>query len=124
VKFLLNMNLPRELARQLAASGHACRHAADIGLARAADSVIVAEARRQKETVLTHDLDYGNLLAFSGEASPSVVIYRLTNTLTLNLLHHLTSAWSQIEAPLQEGAIVVIEDASVRIRRLPIERLE
>lgn len=124
MKFLLNMNLPRELGRQLATAGHACRHAADIGLARAGDSVIVAEARRSKETVLTHDLDYGNLLAFSGEASPSVVIYRLTNTLTLNLLHRLTSAWSQIEAPLQEGAILVIEDASVRIRRLPIGRLE
>jgi len=124
VKFLLNVNLPRELGRQLAASGHACRHAADIGLARAGDSVIVAEARRANETVLTHDLDYGNLLAFSGEANPSVVIYRLTNALTLNLLRRLTGAWSQIEVPLQEGAIVVIEDASVRIRRLPIERLE
>jgi predicted nuclease of predicted toxin-antitoxin system len=124
VKFLLNMNLPRELGRHLASLGHACRHAGDIGLARAEDSVIVAEARRAQETVLTHDLDYGNLLAFSGEASPSVVIYRLANTLTSNLLQRLVAAWSQIESPLQEGAIVVIEDASVRIRRLPIASSE
>jgi len=120
VKFLLNMNLPRELGRQLASLGHACRHAGDIGLARAEDSAIVVEARRAQETVLTHDLDYGNLLAFSGEAGPSVVIYRLENTLTLNLLQRLVGVWSQFDSPLQEGAIVVIEDASVRIRRLPI----
>jgi hypothetical protein len=52
------------------------------------------------------------------------VIYRLENTLTPNLLQRLVGVWSQIESPLQEGAIVVIEDASVRIRRLPIASSE
>ena len=32
MKFLLNMNLPRELGRRLIQHGYECRHAANIGL--------------------------------------------------------------------------------------------
>ena len=41
MKFLLNMNLPRELGRKLAALGHEWRHVADIGMTRAADADIL-----------------------------------------------------------------------------------
>ncbi len=37
MKFLLNMNVPRELGERLGAAGHAYRHAGDIGLAQASD---------------------------------------------------------------------------------------
>jgi len=30
------------------------------------------------------------------------------------------AVWAMIERPLMEGAIVALEDATVRIRRLPI----
>ena len=40
-------------------------------MSRATDSEIVAEARRTGEVIITHDLDYGHLLAFSGEQAPS-----------------------------------------------------
>src|SRR5439155_12530381 len=74
VKFLLNVNTPRALGRRLLADGHACRHAADAGLGRAPDEAIVQEARANGEVILTNDLDYGHLLAFSGLETPSVVI--------------------------------------------------
>jgi predicted nuclease of predicted toxin-antitoxin system len=35
VKFLLNMNLPRQLAQNFASLGHEARHVADIGMAPA-----------------------------------------------------------------------------------------
>jgi predicted nuclease of predicted toxin-antitoxin system len=73
VKFLLNMNQARQLAQNLASLGHEARHAADIGMARAADAEILALAKDQAECVLTHDLDYGQILAFSGDRAPSVV---------------------------------------------------
>ena len=74
------MNLPRELGRRLRAKGHDCRHAGDSGLARAKDVEIVEQASANNETILTHDLDYGHLLAFSGEVTPSVVTPRCRNT--------------------------------------------
>ena len=80
MKFLLNMNLPRVLGKRLVAAGHLCRHVGDIGLGAASDVEIMVEAGRNHETILTHDLDYGHLLAFSGETAPSVIIFRLRNT--------------------------------------------
>ena len=120
MRFLFNMNLPRELARRLAATGHECRHAGDFGMAEASDREIVEEARAQKETIITHDLDYGDLLAFSGESVPSVVILRCRNTHPDSLFRRITASWPEIQTPLSQGAIVVLEDAALRIRRLPI----
>jgi len=77
MNFLLNMNVPPALGSMLSAAGHACRHARDIGMARAADSAILAEAKSHGECVITHDLDYGELLAFSGDSAPSVITFRL-----------------------------------------------
>jgi predicted nuclease of predicted toxin-antitoxin system len=124
MKFLLNMNVPRDLGRRLAAQGHECRHVGDVGMAQASDVAIVEEARGNQETIVTHDLDYGHLLAFSGQPAPSVVIFRLRNTHPDNLFTRITGTWSEIEKPLLEGAIVALEDAAFRIRRLPIVREE
>jgi predicted nuclease of predicted toxin-antitoxin system len=74
MKFLLNMNMPRSLAKRLQDKGYLCRHAGDIGLSYAEDWEIIEEARRQGEIILTHDLDYGRLLAFTRQSSPSIII--------------------------------------------------
>ena len=120
MRLLLNMNVPREPGRRLTAEGHICRHVGDIGMAQASDVAIIEEARANKEIIVTHDLDYGHLLAFSGEPEPSVIIFRLRNTHPDNLFTRIMSAWPEIEKPLLEGAIVVLEDAALRIRKLPI----
>lgn len=120
MRFLLNMNVPRELGRRLKAEGHECRHVGDMGMAQAGDVAIMEEARGGKEVIVTHDLDYSHLLAFSGQPTPSVIILRLRNTRPDNLFARIMSAWPEIEKPLLEGAIVTLEDAALRIRRLPI----
>jgi predicted nuclease of predicted toxin-antitoxin system len=121
MNFLLNMNVHREMAAPFEKRGHVCRHVADIGMSRAKDLEIVAEAKRTGETILTHDLDYGHLLAFSGESAPSVVILRLRDLRTEEIMSRLDAVWGDIESPLLEGAIVSLSDKSLRIRALPIE---
>lgn len=120
MKFLLNMNVPRELGRLLSTQGHEYRHVGDVGMARAGDEAIIEEARANRETIVTHDLDYGRLLAFSGASVPSVIIFRLRNTSLENLFAQIANAWTEVERPLTEGSVVVLEDAVLRIRRLPI----
>ena len=107
MRFLLNMNISRGVGKSLAFKGHEYRHLGDIGMAQASDSEVVEEARRNGEVIVTHDLDYGSLLAFSGEATPSVIIFRIRNTNPRNLFAQLISIWREIEEPLHEGAIVV-----------------
>jgi predicted nuclease of predicted toxin-antitoxin system len=122
VKLLLNMNVLPQLGPRLAAVGHACRHARDIGLERAEDPEIINAAKAGGEVIVTHDLDYGHLLAFSGQAAPSVIIFRVRKTHPEALLRRFTECWVDIEEPLRCGAIVTVEDAAVRIRLLPIVR--
>ena len=120
MKFLLNMNVPPTLGRMLAEKGHECRHVRDIGMARTEDIQIVEEAKLSHETILTHDLDYGTLLAFSGETKPSVVIFRLRYVQPHSIFARMMHVWSKIELPLIEGTIVVLEDGTLRLRKLPI----
>ncbi len=122
MNLLLNMNVIPQLATHLAGAGHRCRHARDIGLARAEDPEIIEAAKVAGEVIVTHDLDYGHLLAFSGEAAPSIVILRVRNTHPDALSRRLTDCWPDIEDSLRRGAIVTLEDAAVRIRFLPIVR--
>ena len=95
-------------------------------MAKASDMAIIEESRKNKETIITHDLDYGNLLAFSGESTPSIIIFRLRNTNIDNLYNRLIESLTEIEKSLVKGAIVVLEDTFLRIRLLPIiqEELE
>lgn len=46
MNFLLNMNVHREMAAPLKKRGHVCRHVGDIGMARARDVDIIAEAQK------------------------------------------------------------------------------
>ena len=124
MRFLLNMNLPRDLGVRLAAQGHACRHVGAIGMAQASDVAIIEEARGNDEVIVTHDLDYGHLLAFSGQAAPSVIIIRMRNTHPNNLFARIVTALSETEQPLLDGAIVTLEDANLRVRTLPVAQEE
>ena len=120
MRLLLNMNVPRSLCRTLTEKGFECRHAGDIGLSESDDVDIIKEAKKNEEVIVTHDLDYGHLLAFSGDPNPSVIIFPLRNSHPENLFSRLMGTRSEIEQPLKEGAIVVLEDATLRIRELPI----
>ena len=122
MKFLLDMNLRREFRQLLQQEGHSCRHVGDIRMARASDTSIIEEAHKNQEVIITFDLDFGHLLAFSGEASPSVIIFRTRNTELSAMLARIVNSWPEITDALSNGAIVTIEDYSIRIRRLPIQR--
>ncbi len=104
----------------LASVGHDCRHAADAGMARASDAAILADAKGHQECIVTHDLDYGALLAFSGDSSPSVLIFRLRRVGPDSMYRRIMDSWREIEESLNSGAIVVIEESATRIRRLPL----
>jgi predicted nuclease of predicted toxin-antitoxin system len=122
MKFLLNMNVPPALGAMLASEGHECRHVADLGMSQASDVAVLAEAKGQEECVITHDLDYGQLLAFSGDSAPSVLIFRLRRVDTSLMHERIRRAWHEIHVALASGAVVIVEEAATRIRQLPISK--
>lgn len=114
------MNIPRELCPCLIKKGHSCRHVGDIGMSRADDPQIVKLAKKDNEVIITHDLDYGDILALSGERNPSVLIFRVKNTHPSHLMSLLDKYLEKLLESYEKGAITIIEDAGVRIRELPV----
>jgi predicted nuclease of predicted toxin-antitoxin system len=116
------MNVPRSLGRLLESAGHHWRHVADLNLHHADDREIVAIAETSHEVIITHDLDFGYLLAISGDVRPSVVIFRQHNLHPQELYHSLITTAESWGPAVEEGAIVIVEDGALRIRPLPISR--
>lgn len=77
VKFLLDMGLSRSTAAFLCSIDYDAVHLRDLGLQRLGDDGIVRKARSESRIVLTHDLDFGRLVALSGASLPRVVTFRM-----------------------------------------------
>jgi len=69
-------------------------------------------------SILTHDLDYGKILYFSGMTSPSVIILRLRDVSVEHVGAVLRHILPRLENDLRAGAIVTVEEGSVRVRSL------
>jgi predicted nuclease of predicted toxin-antitoxin system len=104
----------------LRALGHDVVHAGERGLARAPDGVLLDAARREQRVVLTFDLDFGDLLAASGAQLPSVVLFRLRDQTPAAVTPRLLRLLEERGPDLATGALVVVEHARYRLRRLPI----
>ena len=76
MKLLVDMNLSPLWVETLLAAGFTVTHWMSIGDPRAPDTVILDWARANQVVVFTHDLEFGRLLALTGEHGPSVVQLR------------------------------------------------
>ena len=119
MKFLLDVHLGTSLASLLETQGHSCRLVADVADPRSKDEDILELAFKNQEVVLTHDLDFGKLLAFSKQERPSVIIFRIEKISSVVFYQLLMNNWDELNGPLNEGALVIIEPHSIRIRKLP-----
>lgn len=76
MKLLIDMNLSPRWAGFLANAGIEAAHWSTIGAANAVDEEIMTFARDNGYVVLTHDLDFGAILAATHGLKPSVVQIR------------------------------------------------
>ncbi len=121
MKFLVDMMLSTNLAEVLQNGGHDVVHVRDYGLQRALDEEILAKAAGEQRTLISADMDFGFLLAFRRDASPSVVLLRrLAFHRTEFVLGLLVTNLPQLAEALEQGSLVVLEENRIRIRRLPI----
>jgi predicted nuclease of predicted toxin-antitoxin system len=95
-------------------------HLHELGLDRMSDVEVVKKARREGYIVLTHDLDFAELIALSGAELPSVVIFRLRDMRPDNLNHYLELLVTEHQTALNQGVIVSVSEGRIRVRMLPI----
>lgn len=95
-------------------------HLRDEGLERLPDDQIVTKAIAEHRAIITHDLDFGRIVALSGEDVPSILTLRLTDMTPPNVNAALDLALDGTETAIGRGALVTVSDQGTRIRPLPV----
>jgi predicted nuclease of predicted toxin-antitoxin system len=120
IRFLADMNISPKTVKDLRAQGWDIVRVSQVLLVDAPDWEVLDFARKEGRVIVTQDLDFSTLLVLGGYENPSLITLRLAvsdpETITTVLLRSLAS----IRQAITEGSAVTIEDAAIRIRRLPI----
>ncbi len=119
---LLDQGLPRSTTLFLRKAGIPAVHAGEVGLSTAPDEAILDHARSQNQIVVTLDADFHRKLALSDATGPSVVRIRIEGLRAEKLAQLLLAVIGQCREDLENGALVSVTEAGVKLRRLPLVR--
>ena len=97
-------------------------HWSEIGRPDATDSELMRWAREQGRVVLTHDLDFGAMLAATQATSPSVAQIRTQDVRPESLASLLILVLRRYENELEEGALLIADRSRSRVRILPLNK--
>ena len=121
MRFLIDNNLSPLLAELLKAAGHDAAHVRDYGLQAATDPVVLSQARDEARVLISADTDFGTLLAREKANHPSLLlIRRLTGRRATEQAAVILANLESVADDLDAGAVVVLTDDWIRVRRLPI----
>jgi len=119
MRFLADMGVSLRVVAWLRAGGHDVVHLRDEGLHKLPNGSIFEKGTRERRIVLTFDLDFGEVIACSAMDFTSVILFRMRNKRTPNVIDRLQHVLSVSAEALESGAIIVVEDTRHRVRRIP-----
>jgi predicted nuclease of predicted toxin-antitoxin system len=83
VNYVVDANLSPRLAALMRDAGHDAVHVRDIGLRTASDDEIINYAISTDRIVISHDTDFGTLLAYRELSKPSFILIRSSDPVAL-----------------------------------------
>lgn len=122
MKIVVDMNISSQLCGVLERNGFNAVHWSDIGDKSATDREIMRWAVEHKFIVLTHDLDFGAMLAATQDKGPSVIQIRTQDVMVDHLGPILLSVLKTHQSSLETGALIVVDEVRCRVRILPLQR--
>ncbi len=123
MRFLADMGISPRSVAFLRSLGHDAIHLHDEGLDRLSDAGILSKALSEKRVLLTHDLDFGELMAASQAHLPSVITFRLRNMAADHVNRYLAIIIASYQERLDTGAVISVTEKQIRVRSLPIGKL-
>jgi predicted nuclease of predicted toxin-antitoxin system len=119
MKLIIDMNLSPRWIDSLEAAGFEAVHWTSIGPHNAPDAEIMAYAANHGYVVLTHDLDFGSMLAATNNDGPSVVQIRAEDLSPDVIGIKVIAALRQMATELREGALLTVDSNRTRVKVLP-----
>jgi predicted nuclease of predicted toxin-antitoxin system len=117
--FLIDEDLPRNLAASLRASGLDATDVRDAGLGGAPDSAIFEHARRRNLAIVTADLGFASLLTYPLGTHRGIVVARLPQELPVpSTNRRIVEALLGLLGEDLTETLVIIEPDRVRLRRV------
>lgn len=120
MKLLIDMNLSPRWTGFLAEVGIEAVHWSAIGACNAPDVEIMNYARINNYVVLTHDLDFGAILAATHGEKPSVIQVRSDDVSPDAIGKQVVTALRQMTSELEDGVLLTIDPVRTRLRVLPL----
>jgi len=120
MKLLVDMNLSPQWIGLLQKAGWEAVHWSALGPPDAPDQEIMAYAATHGYVVMTHDLDFGSILAITHASKPSVALIRTDDVSPKGIGELTVAALRQMEGELEAGALIAIEVDRTRLRLLPL----
>ena len=120
MKFLGDMGISRKTVAYLRGQGHDATHLLELGLHRMRDADVLDLAAAEGRTVLTVDLDFPQILAARRAAGPSVLLFRLADQRAIKVIARLEEVLRVCAADLERGAVVSVDETTIRLRPLPL----
>ena len=119
MKLLLDMNMSPQWVNMLANNNIKAEHWINIGSANDLDIEIMEFARKNDYIILTHDLDFGMMLALTHCEKPSVIQLRNGDLFLDDLVKLVVIVLEKYQQELEEGALITIDALKTRVRVLP-----
>lgn len=120
MKLIVDMNLSPRWVGVLAGAGIEAAHWSTLGAKNAPDAEIMAYASANDYVVLTHDLDFGAILATTHGEKPSVVQIRAEDVSPDVIGKQVIVALRQMASELEEGVLLTVDPNRTRMRVLPL----
>lgn len=120
MRFLLDMGIAQSVALWLISQGHDAVHLNDEDLYKLSDNFIIEKAIKEKRTILTSDMDFGQLLAFNKYINVSVIQFRTSSFTPATIRTKLEILFDEFPTQLENDCIITIGDDRIRFRDLPI----
>ena len=121
MRLLVDMNLTPRWAAFLTKAGHDASLWSSIGEPGASDDEICQYARQHGLALITNDLDFPQILAYTRESAPSVIILRGEPLTPESRGESILRALRDCESELVRGAILSLDwSGRHRARLLPL----
>lgn len=120
LSFLADMNISPLTVADLRGRGWDIVRVSEVMDKATRDVDLLEYARLRDMVIITQDLDFSMLLAIKGYEKPSLINARLEEAKPEQVTSRIVDTVAELEEELVKGAVVTVDEDSVRYRYLPI----